>query len=60
MAKTTRRMKTTKKNTFISVKSDLATMMRFWKGQKSENDKGGSFNLSLYLDYLNVINQQTK
>jgi hypothetical protein len=53
-------MKTIKKNTFIPVKSDLATMMRYWKGQKSENDKGGSFNLSLYLDYLNVINQQCK
>lgn len=52
--------KTTKKNTFIEVKSDLATMMRHWKGQKSENDKGGSFNLTLYLDYLNMINQQCK
>ena len=53
-------MKTTKKNTFIPVKSDLATMMRFWKGQKVKEDKGGSFNLTLYLDYLNVINQQCK
>ena len=53
-------MKTTKKNTFIPVKSDLATMMRFWKGQKVKEDKGGSFNLTLYLDYLNVINHQCK
>jgi hypothetical protein len=45
-------------NYFIPVKPNIARMMKFWKSQSSENDKGGSFNLTLYLDYLNVISQQ--
>ena len=49
-------MKTKKR--LIFYKSDLATMIRFWRGQKSENDKGGSFNVTLYLDYLEAVNQQ--
>jgi hypothetical protein len=30
----------------------LQTKMDWWKNKKSEGDKGGSFNLQLYLDYL--------
>jgi len=50
--------KSTKINHFIPAKPNIARIMRYWKSQSSENDKGGSFNLTLYLDYLNVINQQ--
>ena len=31
---------------------DLNTMIEYWKGQKHEGDKGGSFNLNLYLQIL--------
>ena len=30
----------------------LQAKMDWWKNKKSEGDKGGSFNLQLYLDYL--------
>jgi len=36
----------------------LQTKMDWWKNKKSEGDKGGSFNLQLYLDYLSL--QETK
>lgn len=45
-------------NHFIPTTPNIARIMRYWKNQSSENDKGGSFNLTLYLDYLNVISQQ--
>ena len=48
----------TKKNTFIKLTPNLAQMVRHWRCQKSENDKGGSFNVTLYLDYLEAVNQQ--
>lgn len=32
----------------------LQTKMDWWKNKKSEGDKGGSFNLQLYLDYLSL------
>jgi hypothetical protein len=37
----------------------LQAKMDWWKNKKSEGDKGGSFNLQLYLDYLSSqdINQ---
>jgi len=47
-----------KNNTFIKLTPNLAQMVRHWRGQKSENDKGGSFNVTLYLDYLEAVNQQ--
>ena len=33
----------------------LQTKMEWWKNKKSEGDKGGSFNLQLYLDYLSSL-----
>ena len=39
----------------------LQTKMDWWKNKKSEGDKGGSFNLQLYLDYLSTLdNNQIK
>ena len=32
----------------------LQAKMDWWKNKKSEGDKGGSFNLQLYLDYLSL------
>jgi hypothetical protein len=31
---------------------DLNTIINYWKGQKHEGDKGGNFNLDLYLQIL--------
>jgi len=45
-------------NTYIPVKPNIARMKRWWKGQSLHDDKGGSFNVTLYLDYLNAINQR--
>ena len=33
----------------------LQAKMEWWKNKKSEGDKGGSFNLQLYLDYLSTL-----
>ena len=33
----------------------LKAKMEWWKNKKSEGDKGGSFNLQLYLDYLRSL-----
>ena len=33
----------------------LQAKMDWWKNKKSEGDKGGSFNLQLYLDYLSSL-----
>ena len=33
----------------------LKAKMEWWKNKKSEGDKGGSFNLQLYLDYLSSL-----
>jgi hypothetical protein len=38
----------------------LQTKMDWWKNKKSEGDKGGSFNLQLYLDYLSTLDNQIK
>ena len=32
----------------------LKAKMEWWKNKKSEGDKGGSFNLQLYMDYLSL------
>jgi len=41
---------------------DINTMMEYWKRKKHEGDKGGSFNLDLYLQVLKAKNNipQTK
>jgi hypothetical protein len=31
---------------------DLNTIINYWQGQKHEGDKGGNFNLDLYLQIL--------
>ena len=31
---------------------DINTIINYWKGQKHEGDKGGNFNLDLYLQIL--------
>jgi len=39
----------------IPTNFSLQTKMEWWKNKKSEGDKGGSFNLQLYLDYLSTL-----
>lgn len=41
-------------NTFTPVTPNIMKCMRFWRNQSLTDckDKGGSFNLELYLDYL--------
>ena len=38
----------------------LKAKMEWWKNKKSEGDKGGSFNLQLYLDYLSSLDNNIK
>ena len=38
----------------------LQAKMEWWKNKKSEGDKGGSFNLQLYLDYLSSLDNNHK
>jgi hypothetical protein len=40
-----------KKNTFIPLRLPLVKQIRWWRKQSIENDKGGSFNVELYLAY---------
>lgn len=42
----------TNENTFIPTTFSLKRKMQWWREQSSIDDKGGSFNLELYLDYL--------
>ena len=42
----------TNENTFIPTTFSLKRKMLWWREQSSIDDKGGSFNLELYLDYL--------
>jgi hypothetical protein len=35
---------------------NLMDCIRFWKGKSVKEDKGGTFNLDLYLAYLQAIN----
>ena len=46
-------------NTFIPCTPNIARCMKFWKTDKQTpaEDRAGSFNLELYLDYLSVVNQ---
>jgi hypothetical protein len=42
----------TSENTFIPTTFSLKRKMQWWREQSCDGDKGGSFNLELYLDYL--------
>jgi hypothetical protein len=42
----------TAKNQFIPTTFSLKRKMDWWRNQSIDQDKGGSFNLELYLDYL--------
>ena len=35
---------------------NIMDCISFWKGKSVKEDKGGTFNLELYLSYLNAIN----
>ena len=39
-------------NTFTPIRPNVMACVRWWREQSCEADKGGSFNLELYLDYL--------
>jgi hypothetical protein len=41
-----------KENEFTPIRPNVMTCVRWWRNQSSHQDKGGSFNLELYLDYL--------
>jgi hypothetical protein len=41
-----------KTNEYTYTTYSLKRKMLWWRGQSIEDDKGGSFNLELYLDYL--------
>lgn len=43
-------------NTFIPLKPNLMYMIRKWRSKNTPEEKSGSFNVDLYLDYLAVIN----
>ena len=42
----------TTENTFTQTTFSLKRKMNWWREQSVKGDKGGSFNLELYLDYL--------
>lgn len=42
----------TAKNVFIPTTYSLKRKMDWWRNQSTNEDKGGNFNLELYLDYL--------
>ena len=41
-----------KENEFTPIRPNVMACVRWWREQSSHQDKGGSFNLELYLDYL--------
>lgn len=41
-----------KENVFIPTTYSLKRKMDWWRNKITDEDKGGSFNLELYLDYL--------
>ena len=51
----TKQMKTQKiqENEFTPIRPNVMACVRWWRNQSSHQDKGGSFNIQLYLDYLN-------
>lgn len=40
-------------NEFTPIRPNVMNCVRWWRNQSVKEDKGGSFNISLYLDYLN-------
>ena len=42
----------TNENQFTPTTFSLKRKMQWWRDKSSTDDKGGSFNLELYLDYL--------
>jgi hypothetical protein len=46
----------TTENQFTQTTFSLKRKMNWWREQSVEGDKGGSFNLELYLDYLSEQN----
>jgi len=40
----------------LKPRPNLMDCISFWKGKSVKEDKGGTFNLELYLSYLNAIN----
>ena len=51
----------TTENQFTQTTFSLKRKMNWWREQSVEGDKGGSFNLNLYLDYLDnqEFNEET-
>jgi len=49
------KMKTQKiqENEFTPIRPNVMACVRWWRNQSVKEDKGGSFNIALYLDYLN-------
>jgi hypothetical protein len=52
MKKTIKSQFATTENQFTKTTFSLKRKMNWWREQSCEGDKGGSFNLDLYLDYL--------
>jgi hypothetical protein len=44
-----------KKNNYIG--GNIGKIVKFWTKKSSAETKGGSFNMDLYLQYLEVINR---
>ena len=44
-----------KQNTYIG--GNLGKIVKYWTKKSSAETKGGSFNVDLYLQYLNAINK---
>ena len=42
----------TAENEFTPIRPNVMACVRWWRNQSIQEDKGGSFNLQLYLDYL--------
>jgi hypothetical protein len=51
----TNKMKTQKiqENEYTPIRPNVMACVRWWRNQSLKEDKGGSFNIALYLDYLN-------
>lgn len=46
-------------NAVLTPKPNLEYIKRKWETKMQPEDKGGHFNLKLYLDYLTVKNQKS-
>jgi len=56
------KMKTKKiqENEFTPIRPNVMACVRWWRNQSVKEDKGGSFNLQLYLDYLSLQDYKPK